>query len=404
MRPSHGSIALLCLGLGVTTTGSAQSPAVTRIVEAAKASHTDALYLWKDGVELIDTTFSGEPRTIELMSAAKSVVALAIGRLLEEGKLSSIDQPVHTLFPEWKQGRKQAVTIKHLLNHTSGLQNIPNAGAEIYPAPDGIQLALAAELTDPPGAKFAYNNKATNLLAGVIEKASGQRMDLYMVEKLFQPLGISEYQWYFDRSGKPHGMAGLQLKARDAAKLGRLVLDRGRWDGKQLIPADYVDAMLTQSQEHYRLVGLLWWIQPDTQSVRIKLPAASRSDSPDRQAVLRKLAPLSRKEDGSRTEARLAIWNLIGGPPPAADSVLVSGLGADWSTSILDWTIGTPAAFYADGYLGQYIVVVPSQRVVAVRQIRSSDRYNQATDGFMDFVAMVTRLAPELGKGQAGQR
>lgn len=388
----------LCLGLGATSAGSAQSPAVARIVEAAKASHTDALYLWKDGVELIDTTFSGEPRTIELMSAAKSVVALAIGRLLDEGKLSSIDQPVHTLFPEWKQGRKQDITIKHLLNHTSGLQNIPNAGAEIYPAPDAVQLALAAELTDPPGARFAYNNKATNLLAGVIEKASGQRMDLYMVEKLFQPLGISEYQWYFDRSGKPHGMAGLQLKARDAAKLGRLVLDRGQWEGKQLIPASYIDAMLAPSQEHYRLVGLLWWIQPDTQSVRLKPLTARRTDPQDKQTVIRKLSTLSAREYGSRPEARLAIWNLIGGPQPSADSTLVAAFGADWSTSILDWTIGTPAAFYADGYLGQYIVVVPSQRVVAVRQIRNSDRYDEATDGFTNFVAMVTRLAPELGR------
>lgn len=391
-------VLLTALSLTALTTASAQSSAVGQIVKAAKASNTDALYLWKDGVELLDTTFTGEPRTIELMSAVKSVVALAIGRLLEEGKLSSIDQPVHSLFPEWKQGRKQLVTIKHLLNHTSGIQNIPNAGAEIYPAPDAIQLALAAELTDVPGRKFAYNNKATNLLAGVIERASGRRMDLYIVEKLFQPLGISEYQWYFDQSGKPHAMAGLQLKARDAGKLGRLVVERGQWEGKQLIPTSYIDAMLTQSQEHYRLVGLLWWIQPDTQSVRIKQVTPSRTDSPAKQEVIRKVATLAGREYASRVEARQAIWNLVGGAPPSADSALVAALGVDWSTSILDWTIGTPTAFYADGYLGQYIVVVPSERVVAVRQIRSSDRYNQATDGYTNFVAMVTRLAPVLTK------
>ena len=79
------------------------------------------------------------------MSATKSIVSLAIGRLIDSGKITSLDQPVSDFYPEWKQGRKKLITVRHLLNHTSGIQN-PPITTEIYASPDFVQLALAAEL------------------------------------------------------------------------------------------------------------------------------------------------------------------------------------------------------------------------------------------------------------------
>src|SRR6185295_2307454 len=159
--------------------------------------------------------YVGTPQgPIEAMSATKSVVGLVIGRLVDTGKLASLDQPVCELYPEWRQGNKQKITIRHLLDHTSGLQNEPNTGIEIYPSPDFIKLALAAELSEEPGTVFRYNNKAVNLLAAIVKIASGKTLDQYARDELFAPMGITDVHWDTDPAGTPQVMAGLQIRAQ----------------------------------------------------------------------------------------------------------------------------------------------------------------------------------------------
>ena len=120
-----------------------QSAALDQLVAAAEKSHTDALVIWQDGKPLGEWYFGKPVEPIEAMSATKSVVNLAMGKLITDGKIKSLDQPVWEFYPEWRQGRKKNITIRHLLNHTSGLQNFPRTEVEIYPSPDFIQLALA---------------------------------------------------------------------------------------------------------------------------------------------------------------------------------------------------------------------------------------------------------------------
>ena len=194
----------------------------------------------KDGKLVADWDFGQKRQPIEAMSATKSIVSLAIGRLIDAGKIKSVDQPVCDFYPEWKQGRKRSITIRHLLSQTSGLQNLPTTMPEIYPSPDFVQLALAAELSDDPGSKFSYNNKATNLLAGVVKRASGMRMDQYLGKEIFEPLGITDVSWDLDQAGNPHGMAGLDIRAIDLAKIGQMMLDEGSWNGKQILSKEWV--------------------------------------------------------------------------------------------------------------------------------------------------------------------
>jgi len=227
--------------------------------EAALNTGSDAVVILQNDTLIAEWYFGQEKRPIEMMSVLKSIVSLGIGHLMLEDKIDSLDQPVYTFYPQWKQGRKQEITIRHLLNHTSGLQNVSNAGTEIYPSPNAIKLALAAELESDPGSKFSYNNKAVNLLAGIIKKASGQRMDQFFVSELFNPMGIEQYQWYFDESGNPHAMAGLRLFAQDLAKFGQLILNDGMWKGKQLVSEEYIETMLDQAQPYDSRFGLLWW-------------------------------------------------------------------------------------------------------------------------------------------------
>lgn len=233
--------------------------ALEELQVAAEQAGSDAVVILQKDELIAEWYFGQEKRPIEIMSVLKSIVSLGIGRLLTEGKIDSLDQPVYTFYPQWKQGQKQGITIRHLLNHTSGLQNVPNAGAEIYPSPNAIKLALAAELDSSPGSKFSYNNKAVNLLAGIIKKASGQRMDQFFASEFFNPMGIEQYQWYYDTSGNPHAMAGLRLLAEDLAKFGELIITKGVWEGQRLISKEYIETMLDQGQPYDSRFGLLWW-------------------------------------------------------------------------------------------------------------------------------------------------
>ncbi|MBK6566638.1 MAG: serine hydrolase [Saprospiraceae bacterium] len=154
---------------------------------------------------------------------------------------------------------KKDVTIRHLLNHTSGMQNIPLTTTEIYPSPDFIKLALAAEIVNKPGTTFSYNNKAVNLLAGIVKIASKKRMDNYLAEKIFTPLGIEDFDWELDDEGNPHAMAGFQVLPKDFAKLGQLFIQKGKWEGKQLISEAWFSETGTPNPLE-PTCGLLWWI------------------------------------------------------------------------------------------------------------------------------------------------
>jgi CubicO group peptidase (beta-lactamase class C family) len=282
-----------------------------------------------------------------------------------------------------------------LLDHSSGLQNELRPAIEIYPAPDVIKLALAAELTHAPGTRMAYNNKAVNLLAGVIEKASGEPMDRYVQRTLLDPLGVKAGEWYRDTSGNPHAMAGLAMDARGLAAIGQLVLDKGRRDGRQIVPESYIDEMLRASRLSPD-VGLLWmrrvaWVRfrADAESLAM---IENAGVSPE---FLAKLRPIEGRRFGSPDDLFEALHAHLG------DSWF-----EDWHRELIEphgigpWRPfhsekGPVEAFEANGSLGQYIVVIPKARLVAVRQIRARDEHSEA-DSYPDFTDRVQALADVL--------
>ncbi len=232
--------------------------ALAHLLEAAEESRSSALVVLHDGVLVGSWHDPGGPRRIEAMSVTKSVLSLAVGRLLALGHLDSLDTPVHRFFPEWREGPKAAVTVRHLLNHTSGLDS-PMPATPIYASGDFVAYALDAQLVREPGTEFRYNNNATNLLAGVIGVAAGVRADRFIADELFRPLGISDFGWSLDPSGNPHGMAGLQIHATDLALLGHLVLQEGIWDGDRILPEGWITESLEPGSELSPRAGLLWW-------------------------------------------------------------------------------------------------------------------------------------------------
>lgn len=351
----------------------AAQEALDALLEGARASHSDS-FLVRRGDQLLAEHYSESERApIETMSVTKSVVALGVGRLLTLGKLESLDLPLHGFFPEWKQGHKQAITLRMLLEQTSGLQNVSNAGVEIYPAPDVIRLALAAELTHPPGERYVYNNKAVNLLAAVIASACGAPMDVCLGRELLQPLGIEPGPWFKDAAGTPHAMAGLPLRAEDLARIGQLVLQRGVWQGQTLIDPAFIEAMLAASAKSDE-AGLLWWRRPawtrfhaDAGSIAMLEKVGLRTELLD---------PL-RALEGRRFES-----------PEALAAALAEALGPQWSDLWREALVvphgigfwrpfhpeqGPVEQFAAEGYLGQHLIVIPKAELVVVRQIAARE-------------------------------
>ncbi|MGH7696765.1 MAG: serine hydrolase domain-containing protein [Gemmatimonadaceae bacterium] len=187
----------------------------------------------------------------DLRSVTKSVVSSLVGIALGAGALKSLDQPVSQWFPEYPElntSERRRVTLAHVLGMTSGLQwneevpyNDPR-NDEIRMTVDSAPLryALARPFAHEPGAEFNYNGGLTHVMAAVIERATKTSIEDYARTKLFEPLGITKVEWMGDLAGMPAAASGLRLRPRDMAKFGSLYLHAGQWNGKQIVPADWV--------------------------------------------------------------------------------------------------------------------------------------------------------------------
>jgi CubicO group peptidase (beta-lactamase class C family) len=370
--------------------------ALEKLRKRAQEADSDAVVIIKDGRLVADWDFGQKRGPIEAMSATKSIVNLAIGRLIDTGKIKSLDQPVSDFYPEWKQGRKKLITLRHLLNHTSGLQNVPITSFEIYPSPDFVKLALAAEVSDEPGSKFAYNNKAVNLLAGIVERASGMRMDLYLAKEIFEPLGIKDFHWTLDRAGNPHGMSGLEIRALDFAKIGQMLLDEGTWKGKPILSKDWIGKSVEPSQSLEPTCGLLWWlIRPTLFAVDDGLIKQFK----DRGMTAESAAKMEALK-GKPLETEI-FWASLR-PIIHRDKVLKTKLfelNRDLP-KLKPLVEGAIRGYEAQGYLGQFLIVLPKERIVAVRQrrYRSGAGAEDPKRNFMEFAQMVCSLVEKVAK------
>ena len=197
------------------------------LAQRCRESKSDAVLVTHQGRVIFEYRSDLYWEPIETMSITKSIVALAIGILIDEGKIRSINTPVYEFYPEWEQGHKRNITIHHLLNHTSGLQ-CDLCTDELYRSNDIIKIALCAELANVPGTHYFYNNKAVNLLSGIVKKASGMSLSEYLTVKLFTPLGIENVSWLCDSQGTDYAMSHLIMTAPDLVKIGQLLENRRR--------------------------------------------------------------------------------------------------------------------------------------------------------------------------------
>jgi CubicO group peptidase (beta-lactamase class C family) len=248
------TISILIVSLASSIEASIET-VLDKIADRACGSQSDVVLIAHRG-NIIGVY--GSQRTLEPIdtrSVTKTFVSLAIGFLMQEGKISTLDMPVYYFFPEWRQGYKQDVTIRHLMNHTSGLRD-EECFAEF---PDIVRLALSSDIVDYPGTQFNYNNNCLNLLAGIVKRASGENVDEFLKRRLFDPLGISSVTWLSDATGNCFGMSHLTINALDLAKVGMMIARQGCWNGKKILSQEWIEFMKSPNPRLNPFYGPLCW-------------------------------------------------------------------------------------------------------------------------------------------------
>ena len=197
-------------------------------------------------------------------SASKSMISALIGVALEQGYIRSLDQPAIDFFPEYRaqldDPRKSRITIRHLLTMTAGLEWSENGPITFrwLRSRDRVGFTWKSKLVAEPGTRWNYSTATTHLLSAILTKATGTNTLAFARRALFDPLGASVDRWDQDRQGYYIGGSEVYLTPRDMAKFGYLYLNRGRWDGKQIVPESWVQASTEQSNSAQ--YGFLWWM------------------------------------------------------------------------------------------------------------------------------------------------
>lgn len=208
-------------------------------------------------------------------SMAKSIVSLLIGIALDEGAIQSVDQPVGDFLPEFKEGRKAAITIRHLLEMSSGLSwdesysSLQSVSTRAYYGNDLTGLVMEQPVSRDPGKVFEFKGIDVQLLALVLESATHQKVSSYASDKLWKPMGARhDALWSIDKpGGSEKAFCCFHAGARDFARFGQLILYRGKWNEKQLISESYLNQALAPAShltdiqgnrvEYY---GWHWWL------------------------------------------------------------------------------------------------------------------------------------------------
>jgi len=175
-----------------------------------------------------------------LHSLSKSFTSTAVGLAVGEGKLT-VDDPVLSFFPEYAPAepseRLKAMRVRDLLTMTSGHE----IEVKYTTNTPWVQAFLAHPVPHKPGAHFLYNTPGSYMLSAIVQKVTGQTVLDYLRPRLFEPLGIDNPEWGSSPQGVSFGGWGLKIRTEDIAKFGQLYLQKGKWNGKQIVPSTWVE-------------------------------------------------------------------------------------------------------------------------------------------------------------------
>jgi CubicO group peptidase (beta-lactamase class C family) len=220
--------------------------------------------------------FPGRLQKRQIQSSTKCITSLVFGITLDKNYFTSLDQKLYSIIPEAfdEDLRKREITLRHLLTMNSGLKfNNDEFAEELFmkKQKNVNKYILAKPLFALPGAGFNYRDCDPQLISGAIHKQTGLPLDSVAKKYLFKQLGITDYFWERNSDGDSWASEALFMRPRDMAKIGQLVLNKGKWNGEQLVSEEWINlSTSTQSDPNAGLppdkkvsFGYYWRIQPD---------------------------------------------------------------------------------------------------------------------------------------------
>lgn len=216
-----------------------------------------AFIVWQGGELRHEEYFAPHDEDLRPESASmhKSVLALVVGAAIQSGEISSVDDAVEVYVPEWRDTPRGQITIRNLLQMNSGLKKLSwEGGMESDAARFNLQgetarsTLLSLPLQQEPGTVFYYANTQSQLLALIVERATGKPYEDVLSSRIWQPIGAgTAYVWYNEPTGFPRTYSSLLATAEDWVKIGLLIKDGGRGNGQQVLAEDYIEDMITPS-------------------------------------------------------------------------------------------------------------------------------------------------------------
>ena len=202
-------------------------------------------------------------------SVAKSIVVSLMGKAIMEGKIKGLDQPVSDYFEEYKDGLASELTVGDLASMSSGMKwnekyySVINITSESYFTDDLRSVILRQKIIDKPGQSFRYSSGDTQLLAMVIEKATGTTLSDYLSEKFWKPMGAENnalWQLDSDNYGMEKAYCCIASTARDFARFGKLYINNGKWDNEIILDSSFVELAIKPVFDSSPYYGYGWWL------------------------------------------------------------------------------------------------------------------------------------------------
>ncbi len=319
------------------------STGLAKLIQRSEVTKSDELIIIQNGRTIFKKNSSAAGHSLmSAQSISKTITALTYILLMRDGLVDSLDLPLSQFYPALAMDSRKSLTVRSLLTHSSGLIDPAN----LWDSPNLMDTILKLQPAFPVYTQFSYSNAGAELMGDIIDhlvptptpltsKVVVDPVISYLNSKILKQLGISDLQWSRDAQGHLQTSGGIFISADSLAKIGLLFQQNGKWNGKQIIEPDWLSIVSDPKVGVTACYALMTWIISPT--------CGQRAGSAEN------LQPDKSKKNG----------------------------------------------FYMDGYGGQYVVIIPERKIVAIRMktpVESTELKMVEDASFFDFPELVSKL------------